>query len=381
MSQAMIKPIVAHYNNAFFVKSETSIYHYLIHLRQFLPICLAWKLGNADQFPFPRNNLYALGMQGGTMKRYMEGMFKHLLNRNLYFERIIKERGVRLIHAHFGHHGVHALHLKRKLSLPLVTNFYGSDLSRYDIVRSFRQQYNQLFLQGDMFLASGAFMKEKLHSLGCPLKKIQIQPIAIPVDAIPFRARKPKAGSTVKLLFCGHLTEKKGLLYALEAVKQVRQQKRNISFCIIGEGRLKDDILDYIQQHNLAECVELTGFLTYNEYLRRLADADIFIHPSITASNGDSEVGVPSTILEAQAMGLPVITTYHADIPNCVVPNRSALLSSEKNVEGLTQNIIFLLENQHLWNQMGKTGRDFVETYHDIKKETPKLEEKYKSLV
>jgi colanic acid/amylovoran biosynthesis glycosyltransferase len=121
--------------------------------------------------------------------------------------------------------------------------------------------------------------------------------------------------------------------------------------------------------------------LNYREYLKRVEEADIFLHPSVTASDGDSEGGAPTTILEAQAMGLPVIATEHADIPNVVVPDRSALLSAERDVNGLARNILFLLENQQLWSRMGKTGREFVEQYHDIKKEVLNLEEKYRQVL
>jgi colanic acid/amylovoran biosynthesis glycosyltransferase len=375
------KQIVAHYSNAFFLKSETFIYHYLTHMRQFIPICLAWKLEHTDQFAFPRGNIYSLPMPQGSIKWYIHGIMKRVFNRFLNFEKIMREREVSLIHAHFGHNGVAAMRMNRTMNIPMVTTFYGADLSVHHVIRQLKHQYRLLFQKGKMFLVEGPYMKEKLQELGCPEQKIQIQRIAIPVDTVEFNERKPRTTGPVKLIFCGRFTEKKGLIYALEAVKRVKQQKRDILFTVIGDGRLKEEIHEYVAEHNLSDCVHFPGFLKYSEYLAQLREADIFIHPSVTAANGDSEGGAPTTILEAQAMGLPVISTYHADIPNIVVPDRSALLSAEKNVDALVQNIVFLMENQHLWSQMGKTGRDFVETYHDIKKETPKLEEKYHSVL
>jgi colanic acid/amylovoran biosynthesis glycosyltransferase len=381
MNNLNSKPIVAHFSNTFFVKSETFIYHYLKHMKRFAPICLAWRLKNRDLFPFPPRNLYSLQLPRHSLKWMINGIARRLLKRNLYFEGILKERGVSIMHAHFGHNGVQAMLLKRKLKIPLVTTFYGADLSRYDMIRPLRNQYKKLFQRGRLFLVEGEHMKEKLHSLGCPLRKIKIQRIAIPVQDIAFRERLPKGNGIVKFLFCGRFTEKKGLIYALEAFKKVRKQINNIRFCIIGDGELKEDIHFFVKKHKLENCVELPGFLNYDEYLKRVEEADIFLHPSVTASDGDSEGGAPTTILEAQAMGLPVISTYHADIPNIVVPDRSALLSAERDIDALARNILFLLENQHLWRDMGKTGREFVEAHHDIKKEARKLEEKYRSLV
>ncbi|MCP5053501.1 MAG: colanic acid biosynthesis glycosyltransferase WcaL [bacterium] len=374
-------PAAAQFNTSFFVKSETFIYHYLSHMKTFTPLCLTWKIQNLDQFPFPRGNIYSLQLPKYSLKWYWNGFFKRLLKRDFHFEHVLKERGVKLMHAHFGHNGVQAMQLIRKLNIPLVTTFYGADLSRKDMIRPLKKQYRQLFDGGQMFLVEGEHMKEKLHGLGCPKKKIHIQRIAIPVDTIPLKERKPNGEKGVKLLFCGRFTEKKGLIYALKAIKKVRDQNREVSFCAIGDGELKEEIEAYVQQHNLTHCVELPGFLSYRDYLKKVETADIFIHPSVTADDGDSEGGAPTTILEAQAMGLPIISTHHADIPNIVVPDRSALLSPERDADALARNILFLLDNKHLWSQMGKTGRAFVEEFHDIKKETVKLETKYQQLI
>lgn len=384
-SEAKTPLVAAHFNTAFFVKSETFIYHYLSHLQTFKPICLAWRLENqgSRDFPFPARDIYSLQLQRGSTDWITNGIYKRLLGRDRYFESILAERGARLLHAHFGHNGVQALQVKKRLNIPLVTTFYGADLSRYDMIGPLKKQYSQLFRRGEMFLVEGPHMQEKLHQLGCPKEKIHLQRIAIPVDTIKFRERKPKGNKTVKLLFCGRFTHKKGLLYALQAVLKVKTSSRfrDISFCIVGDGELRGEIETFIADHHMQEYVELPGFLNYREYLKRVEEADIFIHPSVTAPDGDSEGGAPTTILEAQAMGLPVISTLHADIPNVVVPDLSALLSPEKDVGSLKRNLSFLLENQHLWSRMGKTGREFVQQNHDIKKEAVKLERKYQSLL
>jgi colanic acid/amylovoran biosynthesis glycosyltransferase len=126
---------------------------------------------------------------------------------------------------------------------------------------------------------------------------------------------------------------------------------------------------------------KLLGFLNYTEYLNEIQKADIFIHPSVTASDGDSEGGAPTSILEAQAMGMPIISTTHADIPNIVVSGKSALLSPERNSKELANDINYLLDNQNLWGEMGKIGREFVQKYHNINQEIVSLEEHYKGLL
>jgi len=144
---------------------------------------------------------------------------------------------------------------------------------------------------------------------------------------------------------------------------------------------LRHSLEAFVQDAGLGELVCFLGFLPYKEYLAEMEKADIFLHPSVTAGNGDSEGGAPTVILEAQAHGLPVVSTYHADIPNVVIPGKSALLSQERDIASLADNISYLLKNQDIWEEMGREGRHFVEKYHDIEKEIGVLEERYDRLL
>ena len=121
----------------------------------------------------------------------------------------------------------------------------------------------------------------------------------------------------------------------------------------------------------------MLGFLNYEDYLKEMDKADIFVQPSVKAANGDMEGGAPTTILEAQALGMPVISTCHADIPNIVVEGKSSLLSKEKDYKSIASSMEYLLETQEVWEQMGNNGREFVETYHNIYKEVDRLEKIY----
>jgi len=376
------KPVVAHIHHSFFVRSETFIYNYVSNLNHFHPICLAWEFANLDQFPFPEEDRYSISVKRYTFKGLWYGIPRRYLGRDLLTEKIIKKRNAKLIHAHFGPNGVYALKVRRALNIPLITTFYGYDISRLTKIKEWLKQYKILFKEGDLFLVEGQHMKSRLLDIGCSEEKIQIQRIAIPLEKINFKPRKPKKrDGRVILIFSGRFVEKKGLIYALQAIKEVRGRHKNFEFLIIGDGPLKPEIEEFIETNNMGDYVQMLGFLSYENYLKEMQKADIFIHPSVTASNGDSEGGAPTTILEAQAMGMPIISSYHADIPNITVPGKSALLSNERDWETLSRNIAYLLENQEVWEQMGIIGREFVETYHDINKEVNALEDKYTQLL
>jgi colanic acid/amylovoran biosynthesis glycosyltransferase len=376
------KPIVAHIRDAFFNRSETFVYHLAVNLRGFHSVYCADSFINLDQFPIAGSDQYNVKGRAYSLKWLRGKILKKCFGVDNALERTLIRAGAEVIHAHFGATGVGALKAKRSLNIPLVTSFYGIDACETALSEEWLSLYKTLFQVGDLFLAEGPFLRSKLIGLGCPEGKARIQRIGIPLEKIAFRPRTPKKpGEKVIFIFTGRFTEKKGLIHALTAIKEARKQNNNFEFRILGDGPLKPEILQYIEAHQMEPYVKILGFLTYREYIEETRRADIFIHPSVTARDGDSEGGAPTTILEAQAAGMPVIATRHADIPYVVAPGESALLSDERDHEALTRNIIYLLDHQGQWEKMGRAGRAFIEKYHDIHKTVESLEELYRSVL
>ncbi len=370
------KPVVAHFHSLFFAKSETFIYNYISNFPNFKAICMAGKFENLNLFPFDDGKQFKISFPENKKERLLFLLFRKYRQ----IIEILKKEKVVLVHAHFGPSGVFILPYVKKVNLPLITTFYGYDISKLTRDKTWLGKYKILFKKGDLFLVEGPFMKSQLVKLGCPENKIMIQRIAIPIDKIPFRERLPKKqGENAIFIFSGRFVEKKGLIYALQAFKEVRKKFSNFKFRIIGDGPLKNMLLDYVKTNLMGDYVKFLGFLPYEEYLKEMGKADVFIHPSVIASDGDSEGGAPTTILEAQAMGMPVISTYHADIPNVTLLGQSAYLSQERDVKLLSKNIDLLLLNQKYWSLMGKAGRAHIESRHNIREEIKNLEDIYKS--
>ena len=122
------------------------------------------------------------------------------------------------------------------------------------------------------------------------------------------------------------------------------------------------------------------GALEQDEYLKIYQEARIFVLPSVTASKGDEE-GTPVVLMEAQATGLPVISTFHSGIPEVVIHGKSGFLVPEKDVDALAERLEYLIEHPEIWPEMGKEGRKFVEKKYDIKKLNQQLVEIYQDLL
>lgn len=383
---------VGHITYSFFMPSTTFIYGYLSRLARVHPICLSlWTpIVNTDLFPFPESDCYSFDddnrprlrkewtrVRRVVMRSTSPGKWRRPIDRIAWAKRVLLDRKARLIHAHFGPIGWQVLPLRRDLNIPLVTSFYGFDVAPEVGCEGpdWPQRRQELFDQGDLFLVEGPIMRQRLIDLGCPAQKVWIQRIGVNVKHLSFTA--PTVNGLVTILFAGRFCEKKGLIYALRAICALRERGCRFRFRIIGDGELMGEIKDFIGSNRLEDCVELLGFLTHEEYLQEMKRADIFIHPSVTAANGDSEGGAPTVILEAHAFGVPVVSTYHADIPNVTLPGQSALLVQERDSEALADALAHLIDNPSARREMGMVGRSFVERHHDLDQEVALLENTY----
>lgn len=223
-------------------------------------------------------------------------------------------------------------------------------------------------------------MKKKLVGLGCPSAKVHIQKIAIDVEKYLHDTKSHNCPQAT-LLFCGRFVEKKGLQYVLNAVKILVDRNYDVEFVIIGDGELREGIHALIDRLAIREHVKLLGYQPHEIFLAELQKTDILVAPSVVAQNGDTEGGAPTVLLEAQASCVPVVSTFHADIPNIVKNGETGSLVEERNPEALAEKIQILIENPQLRFEMGQAGRNFMLQEHDVHKLVYELEEIYKKLL
>ena len=375
-----MKPVVAHLTNGYLPITQTWLYHnQIINLKRHEPIVMAQNTMNLDKFP--TQNVYSI-----PERSYISKIFNRIHLRftetypTRYFENIIKENNVQLLHAHFGTEGVRYLKLKKNLNLPMITTFYGSDVSVNPRIPYWKKRYVKLFQDGDLFLTEGTNMKNELIKLGCPANKIIVQHLGVDLNTFKFTPRTQPEDGNITILIAGSFREKKGIPYAIKAFAKVKEDHPDIQLRILGDGPMRDQIESLIAELGISDSVTLLGYQPHDVFLSEAANAHIFMLPSITAQNGDTEGGAPVAILEAQATGLPVISSYHADIPEVVVDGKSALLAPEKDVEMLAKHLEYLVGHPDVWERMGRAGREHVEQGYDVMVQVEKLEKIYDGL-
>jgi colanic acid/amylovoran biosynthesis glycosyltransferase len=368
------KPTIAHLMSIYLPITETWIYSQLTNINRFNSIVITDIVQNAEIFPF--HDVYRIPVNS-KFRKLLNKIFRGLTNRQTYSRKLIQNFNTKLLHAHFGPEGVRYLRLKNALGLPLITSFYGVDISVLPKIPFWLKEYTRLFEEGDLFLVEGSCMKNELTKIGCPAEKICLQHLGVDVDKIEFKPRMLHNGESVTVLVAGSFREKKGIPYALKAFARAKEKHPEIRLRILGDGELRSQIDLLIKDLRLADSVTLLGYQPYSVFLKELYDAQIFMHPSITAQDGDTEGGAPVSILEAQASGLPVISSYHADIPETVIDGKSALLAPEKDVDTLTRHLNYLIEQPEQWEKFGLAGRKHIEENYSLKTQVKKLENIY----
>ncbi|GBC76660.1 GDP-mannose-dependent alpha-(1-6)-phosphatidylinositol monomannoside mannosyltransferase [bacterium HR08] len=382
-SCAEARPRVAEVKPEYLPLTETFIHEYLRALRRVRPIVVAEQVNHLDLFPVEdlicvrTRDLSLWERVRGRLLGELRGMRSGLAYR--YY---VALRGVRphLVHAHFGPTGVLVLAAARRLEVPLLTSFYGYDVSALGRDPLWRARYRTLFARGDLFLVEGPYMRERLLRLGCPPEKVRIQRIAIDPEAFPFRPRAWRQGP-VRLLQVGRLVEKKGHEYTLRAFARVRARVRASEVYIIGDGPLGPRLRRLAEELGIAEAVRWMGALPRTAYREVAERCHLLVQPSVVAADGDDEGGAPTVLLEMQASGMPIVATRHADIPAIVREGESARLVPERDVAALADALLELIENPHHWRAMAEAGRAFVLEHHDIRREAPRLEALYESLI
>ena len=380
------------------------VYDIVAHLKRYDPVIFTYGLGVHEvytRFPvYAPNALDAFGASSNPRRfRRLTRAVSMVLNYAGLRDRVmhsLQQRGgdvlaqavqkhrVQLLHAHFGPTGLSFLPICQELRLPLIVSTYGYDVSSRPLRDgAYAQSLQTMFHYATIVLAMSQDMRSDLIALGCPDDKIVIYHTSVDIDNFAFRSSRHGSPGIRILTVCNYV-EKKGLPYLIQAFAQVRKQFSNVELRIVGRPAEDNDITRevdrFVETFNLHESVTQQLFVPHGRILEEMAQADIFALPSVTAQNGDKE-GVPTVLLEAQSSGLPVVSTWHAGIPEAVVDGETGFLVEERDVEDLAAKLALLVSSEELRERMGKIGREHIEREFNIQTQTEKLERIYDRVI
>lgn len=369
---------VAIYCDRLLPNSETFVRSQAEALQNFIP----YYIGSCrvPGLALPEERILTIN-QGSFLGRASEVCYKLCGFAPTFFQRL-RRLNPELIHAHFGPNGVLSLPLVRNLAIPLIVTFHGYDITMKDEYvacsysnRVYLNRKNALKQEARVFIAVSEFIKKKLLEQDFPPNKIIVHYMGVNTET--FQPDLSIQRQPI-VLFVGRLVEKKGCEFLIHAMKQVQAVVPNIGLVIIGDGPLRFEL-----EGLAAKKLHRYKFLGVQspEIVRHwMNQALLLAAPSVTAATGDSE-GLPTVILEAQAMGLPVVSSLHAGIPELLIHGETGFLVAERNWEELGKHILLLIEDVELQHRFAQAGQQRVQALFDLQKQTYVLEEIYRQVL
>ena len=206
-----------------------------------------------------------------------------------------------------------------------------------------------------LVLVRSESLRRAVVDLGCDPKKIEIQRTGIPLEEFPFRDRAVPKNGEWQFVQAGRLIEKKGLPVTLRAFSTFLKQHPNAMLTIAGEGPLLSELQKFARELGIADRVSFTGFVSQEQLREIYYRSHIFVHPSQTGRDGNQE-GIPNSMLEAMATGLPVFATEHGGIPEAIENGVSGVLVPERDDEALARALLNAAQDPGLLSRIARAG-------------------------
>lgn len=307
-------------------------------------------------------------------RKYLK-LIKLLLNKSEYFlnkrriETSLIENKIDVVLVEYANHARNLLPLIKDTKIPMVIHFHGLDASKYQLIEK-PNIYKEVFNYAKSVIVVSKVMEKMVLDLGCPKEKLVYNVYGPQPE---FEKVIPKF-SKKQFIAIGRFTDKKAPYYTILAFKEVIKKHPEAKLLIAGDGELFNMSKNLIRFYKLEENIKLLGVIKPEEYRKLLAESRAFVQHSIRAQDGDME-GTPLAVLEASVAGLPVISTFHAGIPDVIINGETGLLSNEHNVKEMSKNMIALLDDKNLAMKMGLLGKTNILENFSIKRHISVLQE------
>lgn len=366
--------------------TQTWLYTQVVHLPAHVESHVFCEVSrNLDVFPFPR--IHSLENDSRPMQLADRLLRKLRVCRHFAWAKRARELGARLVHSHFGNTAWEFLPVARACRAKHVVSYYGFDVNRLPRRGPWLARYAEVFRDVDLVLCEGPHMARCLQELGCPGGKVVVHHLGVPAHEIPFAPRTWTRNERLRVLMAAAFKEKKGLPRGIEALGLLRGSL-DLELTIIGgsspstEGVAEEQrIHAAIDRAGLRNRVRLLGYQPHRVLHEEARKHHLFLAPSLTAADGDTEGGAPVTLIEMAASGIPIVSTRHCDIPGVIEDEVTGLLAPEADTPALAERIERMVKTSDAWATMLAAGRRRVEASFDARIQGVRLAELYAELV
>lgn len=285
-----------------------------------------------------------------------------------------------LLHGHFGWSGARLLLLKACLRVPLVTTFGGRDAGVQLAAPRSAPLYRLLIEASDRIVCVSSHLRETLLAAGAPPERTQVVRRGTDLARFPFHERAGREGRPLGVLMVGRLVEKKGHADALAALRSLRDAGHAARLVVVGAGPARAAIGARAAELGLAGEVAIAPPTDRAGLRAHFEAADVFLHCSVTAADGDVE-GIPNVVVEAAATGLPVVGTRHGGIAEVVDDGIGGFLVPERDPQALAKALGTLAERPETRLAQGRAAAERVRRDFDLRVQVAAHEALYRELL
>jgi colanic acid/amylovoran biosynthesis glycosyltransferase len=380
---AIEQPRVAIFCPTFLKPEMLHVYRQVAGLKKVAPIVLTFKRENAEQFPFEpirfvrRSSLRSLRrIWNVQIRKIPQVAYRDEVNS---MRHLLTANHCQALHLYFGNNGLFWLPFLRTRQLQTVVSFHGADVQVNVDSPAAKRLLTDLFAVCTLVLARSESLASALLGLGCSPEKLIIQRTGIPLGAFRYFARQRPTDGAWRLLQACRLVEKKGLELTLRAFSAFSKLYRKATLTIAGDGPLRGSLEKLATDLGLVGRIHFTGFVGQSDLLTLYQDSHFFLHPSEQTPDGNRE-GIPNSLLEAMATGLPCIATRHGGIPEAVTDLESGILVPDSDLAGLEHWLVRLAADDRLRDSLGRGAAQTVKERFDLTVQIEKLEAIYLGL-
>ena len=368
-----------------------SLYRQVVNVRRYRNTVLTEQLQQPEKFPFEpvivMTKLHRPRPKGNFVLRFW---YKYVIRQwppprcittsapyypyNL--PALLAEHAPAMVHVYYGHKAVKYLDMLEAWGGPFLVSFHGVDVVKFTDDPCYVENLRKVFAKANLVLARSRSLLDGLKALGCPAGKLRLNRTPIPLDSFPDTPRSAPADGAWRLIQACRLIPKKGLFTTLEALKLVVPHYPKLRFIVCGKGPVKDEFLAMRDRLGLENNVEVIGWLDQPRLLEEYRRAHLFLHPSELTDTADQE-GIPNSMLEAMATGLPVVATRHGGIPEAVTHGTDGLLVPERSPADLAESLLRLMGDPDLFAQLSRAAARTVREHFGLTECVAKLEDCY----
>lgn len=327
-----------------------------------LMICGARRLLGRSASPLLRALLRSpLRTLSLTRQALETGCFRYLCAGAMLAESL-REAEADLLHAHFAQDAAHvASWAASLLGLPFTVTTHARDI----FVPQSANRLRQVLESADAVVTISEFNAAFIEDLLGPEISGKTRVIRLGVDAAALPPRAETTGG--EICIASGLAEKKGVHILLETARMLRERGRELSCTVIGgdsDGRRLDSYRKAVEGGRLSVMLDFPGVLDSEETLSRLASASLCVLPSVRARDGDMD-GIPVCLMEAAAMGVPIVSTRLSGIPELVVHGETGLLADPGDPGSLADSLQWAADHPAEMERMAARGRERVAEMFD----------------